>query len=1001
MTDGPIQARALYSWEKDDARERKLERKLREQGFSIESVRQNEVYTIAKKFDPQDLDTISGTIACRREGVQKLEWREQAPEKFDWAIEVGFLPGVTDNVGTTARTMIQDALGAEFREGEQVYTSTIYYLTGNLSEDDAHKIAGSFINPIIQRVKLKNFDQHTKEGGMDVTVPFVKLDSEPEITEVDLHVPDEELIRLGKEGIPNKQRGRNGPLALEFDYLYAIRDYFDSLGRNPTDVELESIAQTWSEHCKHTIFRDQLDEIKDGLFKHYIKRGTSEIRARKGSRDRCVSVFSDNSGVIRFDENWVITAKVETHNSPSALDPFGGAITGIVGVDRDSIGAGKGAMPINHLYGFCVGRPEDLRPLYKGPNFTQKMLSPGQIFDGVIEGVKVGGNCSGIPTSQGFVRFDDRYRGKPLVYVGVFGLMPANILGEPSWEKQAKSGDLIVMAGGRVGKDGIHGATFSSEAMNPNSPAGAVQIGDPITQKKMSDALMEARDLGLCHSTTDNGAGGLSCSVPEMARECGGCYVELEKVPLKYSGLQPWEIWVSESQERMTLAVHPEKWEQFSKLIKLRGVEATVIGEFTDSGKCVVKYESDTAMDIDLEFLHEGLPKRKLKSTYTQQKHEEPTFDCDSDITKSLKDMVSRLNICSFEFISTQYDHEVQGGSVIKPLQGEGRVNGDATVVRPVLDSDKGMFVSTGPCPSYSDIDTYHMAACSYDTAVRATIAVGARLDEIYLLDNFCWCSSNEPERLGQLKRAAQASFDIPVAYLDPLTSGKDSMFNDFKGFDEKGNSIKISIPPTLLATAWGVIGDVKKCVSMDAKCSGDLIYVLGETKDELGGSEYFAMKGEKERGKAYVGNNVPKVNPDKNIPLYKALNKAIEQELIASCKSIDIGGLGVALAKTAIAGKLGLDVSLENLPTNGSVTRDDFALYSESQGRFVVTIAPQYKEKFESLMKGNSYACIGRVTDSKEMIIKGLNGKEVVKLGLDQASNSYRSTFRGYIHEN
>lgn len=835
---------------------------------------------------------------------------------------------------------------------------------------------------------------------MGIIVPKVKLHEQPKAAKADVigitDVNDDELIVIGKQGIANPDGTRRGPLALDLTYMKAIREYFLREGRNPTDVELESIAQTWSEHCKHTIFADPIDEFEEGLYRKFIKAATNKIRKGKGARDFCISVFTDNSGAIRFDDNYLITAKVETHNSPSALDPFGGAITGIVGVNRDAIGFGLGAKPIINTYGFCFADPNDAKPIYKGKNLTQRMLLPRRIMDGVIEGINAGGNCSGIPTTQGFVYFDSRFKGKPLVFAGTLGLIPKKVLGNKSYEKEARPGDCIVMIGGRVGKDGIHGATFSSEAIDSGSPATAVQIGDPITQKKLSDAVVkEARDLCLYNSITDNGAGGLSCSVAEMARESDGCIVELDKVPLKYQGLNPWEIWISESQERMTLAVPKEKLHAFSDLMKRRGVEATVIGEFTASGRCVVNYSGQKVMDIDMEFLHNGLPPRPIKTRFARQMHEEPKLPSDGDLTDSLHNMLERLNIASYEFISQQYDHEVQGGSVIKPLQGRGRVNGDATIVKPLLDSHKGIVISQGINPSYSDIDTYNMAACAIDTAIRNAIAAGANLEYLALLDNFCWCSSNEPERLGQLKRAAQACHDYAIAFEVPFISGKDSMFNDFKGFDEKGRAVKISVPPTLLISSVGIIEDAEKAVSLDAKFENDLVYVLGETYDELGGSEYFAMLGEQENGKSHIGNKVPAVDAAKNKKLYNALSRAIEKEFVASAQSVHRGGLAVALAKTAIAGTLGMESSLEALP--GDKLRDDSAFYSESPGRLVVTVNSTNKESFEQIMHGNPFAQIGIVRGDGKFIIKGRAGKTIINTNISDMLKSYKSTFGGY----
>lgn len=971
-----------------DTRTQVLKKDLEKAGFAgkIEGVWLDDVYTIDKRFGKADLKKIASMLVNPITQKASIN-RSQIFPDFSWVVEIGFLPGVTDNVANTAKENIEDLLKVEFSQEEGVYSSQLIFIKGRLSQKEISLLSNGLINPIIQRVRFKDKLEFEKEKGMEAIVPKVKLEAGLKVKIIDLNVSDEELAIIGKQGIVDEDGKKRGPLALRPAYMKAIQQYFKKKKRDPTDIELESIAQTWSEHCKHTIFADPIDGIKKGLFKTYIKGATEEINS-----DICVSVFTDNSGAIVFDKDWLITDKVETHNSPSALDPFGGSITGIVGVNRDTIGFGLGAKPIANRYGFMFAEPKDQTVLYKGPHFTQKMLSGQRIMEGVIRGVNVGGNCSGIPTPQGFTYFDKNYRGKPLVFVGTVGLIPRKNGARRLDKKKAQKGDYIVMTGGRVGQDGIHGATFSSEAMDAGSPAGAVQIGDPITQKKLSDAVIkEARDQDLYHSITDNGAGGLSCSVAEMAKECGGCRVELDKVPLKYPGLAPWQTWISESQERMTLAVPPEKCSSFLRLMRRRGVEATVIGRFTDSERCVVKYRGKKIMDLEMKFLHHGLPSQALKTTFTKKNYPEPEIPLLSDLTRSLHLMLKRPNIASFEFISSQYDHEVQGGAVIKPLQGRGRVNGEATVIRPVLSSQKGIVLSQGVNPSYSQIDTYNMAACSIDTAIRNAVSVGADLDHLALLDNFCWCSSDEPERLGQLKRAAQACYDYAIVYGTPFISGKDSMFNDFKGYNKKGEKIKVSILPTLLISSIGVIKDVVKAVSMEVKFPGDLVYILGETFEELGGSEYFRMRGE-QKGKDYIGNHVPKVDAKKNKKLYQALSKAIQKELVSSSCSVGRGGLGVTLAKTALAGQLGLKISLKNLP--GKFSRNDYGLFSESQGRIVVTIDPEKQKEFEKIMTGNPFGLIGKVTKEELVVIRDKDDQVIVDLDLNPALDLYQSAF-------
>jgi len=978
-----------------DARAVSLIDNLASFGYKVEKAAVVDVYTINKDLDEASFANIAALLVSPVTGKAIINGKTDI-EDFDFAIEIGYLPGVTDNIASTVREEVQELLNISFKEDEGIYSSQLFFVKGTLDKDLVAKTAAVLHNPLIQRAQIKSRNEYLQDGGMGVTIPKVKLEENSEVYLVDLDVSDEELIKIGKQGVANKDGSRRGPLALDLDSMKAIRDYFDKLGRKPKDIEIESIAQTWSEHCKHTIFAASFDEVKDGLYKGYIKRATQEIRKAKGDKDICVSVFTDNSGAIIFDEDHLITDKVETHNSPSALDPFGGAITGIVGVNRDTIGFGIAAKPVINRYGYCFANPTDTRPLYKGEGKTQQMLSPRKIMEGVIAGVNAGGNCSGIPSPQGFVCFNDDYRGKPLVFVGTIGLIPRKVNGKDSTHKQAQPGDYIVMAGGRVGADGIHGATFSSEAMDSGSPATAVQIGDPITQKKMSDAIVkEARDLGLYTSITDNGAGGISCSVAEMAKETNGCHVELEKVPLKYPGLAPWETWISESQERMTLAVPKEKWNDFSKLMDRRGVEATVIGTFDDSGHCVVTYNGTELMDLDMEFMHEGLPEKTITSTYTKNAHEEPKTDCPTNLGATLKDMMARLNITSYEFISKQYDHEVQAGSVIKPLLGAGRVNGNASVTRPKLDSDKGVVLSQALYPTYSEIDTYHMAACAIDEAIRNTIAVGGDLDHLALLDNFCWCSPTESERLGQLKEAVRACYDYATLYGTPFISGKDSMFNDFVGYDENNQKIKISVPPTLLISSIGVVSDVEKTIDLVPKYADDLVYLIGDTKEELGGSEYFAYLGEKERSKKFVGNSVPKVDGNKAKATYVAVTSLIEDKLLASCTSLGIGGVGAALAKMAIAGENGLAIDLTNI--SSGVDRDDFLLFSESQSRFIVTVDPKSQAAVESALKSIPHFMIGKVTDNGSLQITGKGGNTIVDEKISELELSYKETLRNY----
>ncbi|MEI7857420.1 MAG: AIR synthase-related protein [Methanomicrobiales archaeon] len=957
--------------------------RIRSLGFPIDELHLIDVYTIAtstRDFSGPELADIGTQLV--NPVVQKYLVDSPTRIPFDYAIEVGFLPGVTDNVGATARQTIEDFFSMKFIEGEAVYTSQLFLVCGTVTTDQIRNLAATLANPLVNRVLILTRAQYG-DKGMAPVVPVVHLNEVPNAEPIYLDLDDEELIRIGKEGIVDSRTGeRRGPLALDLAQLHAIRDYFDDEGRMPTDIELESLAQTWSEHCKHTIFASAMDDdVPRGLYKTFIQDATKKIRAEKGDKDICVSVFTDNSGAIIFDDTYLVTHKVETHNSPSALDPFGGALTGIVGVNRDTIGFGLGAKPCINVYGYCVGDPETNPALFRGKDSSMPILSPRQILDGVVRGVGVGGNCSGIPTPQGWCWFDDRYCGKPLVFAGTVGILPREHAGRQLSEKKAEPGDLIVVVGGRVGNDGIHGATFSSEALDPASPVTAVQIGDPITQKKLSDVIVkEARDLELYRSITDNGAGGISCSVAEMAKECNGCHVYLEKVPLKYHGMAPWEIWISESQERMTLAVPPEKLDALMTLMQSRDVEATVIGKFTATGKCVVEWHGLVVMEVGLAFLHDGLPKKHLLTTYTPKISPEPIFPCPDRLDATMRSMLGRKNLCSKEFISIQYDHTVQGGHVLGPVQGIGRVQSDATLTKVVPGSKKGVGLSQGLFPTYSEIDPYLMAGAAIDTAIRGLIAIGVPLDSIAILDNFCWCSSDEPERLGQLKRAAQGCYDFAVAFGTPFISGKDSMYNDFSGFDAANNPVKVSVPPTLLISSIGIHPDVTRSVSLDAKIDGDLIYVIGETAEELGGSEYFALLGG-------IGNTVPKVDVATVKARYSRLTDALSHEQVASAFPVSHGGLGTALAKVAIAGRLGMDITIP------ATMRPDYFLFSESLGRFIVTVAPDHKREFERIC-GADALLLGRVVGKN---LRVTSDKLLMDIPVAELETVYKAPFRGY----
>jgi phosphoribosylformylglycinamidine synthase len=759
------------------------------------------------------------------------------------------------------------------------------------------------------------------------------------------------------------------------DEFGAIVGYFRRQGRNPTDVELETLAQTWSEHCVHKTFKARITlggETVDNLLKSTVMRATREL-----NKPWCLSVFVDNAGVIDFDGRWALCFKVETHNHPSAVEPYGGAATGIGGVIRDPLGTGGGAKPILNTDVFCFG-PPDL-PLEKLP---QGVLHPRRMFKGVRAGVADYANRIGIPTLNGAVLFDERYVANPLVYCGTLGLLPASL----ARQGKQQAGDLVVLVGGRTGRDGIHGVTFASEQLTESSTAtssSSVQIGNPIVEKKMVEVILQARERGLYARITDCGGGGLSSAVGEMAAETG-VRVDLEKVPLKYAGLSYAEIWISESQERMILAVPPEHSAELLELFASEDVEATVIGQFTDDHRLELFYQENLVGELEMDFLHDGIPQLVRESIWEPPRHAEPDFAEPSDLSGALLEILSSWNVCSKEWVIRQYDHEVQGGNVLKPLVGRHNDGpGDAAIIRPVLDSPKGVIVANGICPRYADIDPYWMAASAIDEALRQVIAVGGSLRQVALLDNFCWGSASRPEMLGALVRAAQACYDMAMVYETPFISGKDSLNNEFKA---EGRII--SIPHTLLVSALGVMDDAGRAISMDFKQAGDLIYIVGSTQNELGGSEYFRARGG-------IGSHVPKVNPRPEKQLMDSLSSATERGLVRACHDCSDGGLGVALAEMAFAGGLGATAQLPAVPLGETMDRDDFILFSESNSRFLVEVLPENQDAFEQTMGSTIFAAIGQVNGSDRLEIHGTAGRKVVAASIDELKDAWQRPLR------
>ena len=915
---------------------------------SVSHVRVADIYWLDAELASDQLELICSRLLA--DPVTQEYWYGKYPHLEDetgpnqHSIEVAYNAGVTDPIEATIRKALNDLGITGVRA---IKTARRYLIDGRLDISQLEAISSKLlVNPIIQ---------HT-------------VSDEPS------GFPENPRYRFALRELELNQAGQQ--FGFSDDELKAITAYFLKQGRNPTDAEMETLAQTWSEHCVHKTFKARIrlgEETIDNLIKNTIIKATRELE-----KPWCLSVFSDNAGVIDFDGRRALCFKVETHNHPSAIEPYGGAATGIGGVVRDPLGTGLGARPILNTDVFCFAPPDF--PYEKLP---QGALHPRRIFKGVRAGVADYGNRLGIPTLNGAVLFDERYVANPLVYCGTLGIMPR----EYSHRGQQQPGDLVVVVGGRTGRDGIHGVTFASEQLTHESSAtslSAVQIGNPIVEKKVIDTLLQARDRHLYSRITDCGGGGLSSAIGEMGADTG-VKVYLDKVPLKYAGLSYSEIWISESQERMLLAVPPECIEELMALFASEDVEAVIIGEFTDDHRLQLFYQGNLVCDLEMEFLHQGIPQVERIADWQQPSHIAPDFDCPQDLGEALIKILGSWNVCSKEWVIRQYDHEVQGANVLKPLVGKDNDGpGDAAIIRPILDSDKGAIVSCGINPRYGEIDPYWMAASAIDEALRQVISVGGNLSRVALLDNFCWGNVQQPDILGALVRAAQACYDMAVVYETPFISGKDSLYNEF---EDEGKVI--SIPHTLLISAISVMDDVNRAVSMDFKKPGNLIYIVGTTWNEMGGSEYLRLYN-------LTGNSVPRVRPHQAKWLMERLATATTKGLVRACHDCSEGGIGVAVAEMAFAGGQGALVHLKPVPLGEPVDRDDFILFSESNSRFLVEVAPEDEEQFIEVMKeGINLASIGQVTDSETLEIYGLDGKPVLEQKISELKEAWQKPIR------
>ncbi len=928
-------------------------------------IKSGKLFIVDEKFDSAKILSFAQEALCDQI-IQAVSINKPVvPEGYHSSLIIGKLPGVTDDEGVSAAKTMIDFFDIQASDDIQIFSQEYYIIENDIPDAVLRKAAEDFLcNKLINHISV-----NIAENGQ-IFVPEVQLTVDNTVETIDIQKDEAELLKISSERL----------LALNAEEMNAVKDYYadkktisirksKGMPENPTDCELEIIGQTWSEHCKHKEFNAVIEythpdgtvEKVDSLFKTFIRGATEKVRAKleENGKNWLVKVFTDNAGVVKVNEDALFVWKVETHNSPSAIDPYGGAITGILGNNRDPLGTGiGGAKLLFNTDVLCFGHPSFSGDLLKN------QLHPKRIFEGVRKGIEDGGNKSGIPTVNGAIIFDERYSGKPLVYCGTGGIMPPRFSNRKSWLKPVSAGDKIISIGGRVGKDGIHGATFSSRELDEHSPQSAVQIGSPIVQKLASDFMVKACAKGLIKTSTDCGAGGLSSAIGELASISNGAVVNLETVKLKYSGLLPWEIFLSESQERMILVVTPQEEAEVLHLAAKMDVEATLIGEFTGDGFLDVRYHGAQVAYLALDFLHDGVPRKYLFAEMTGRNTDKEVLQKESDYNTVVHKLLASDNIASREFVIRQYDHEVKGKTIVKPLMGKTRkAPQDAGVVRLNFTGREAIAVSNGIMPKFVDADPYASSAGAFDEAIRQIIAVGGELPLDSsdpncfwsVNDNFCVPDSvyhpeSNPDgkhKLAQLVEMCRALYDMSTYFSIPLTSGKDSMKNDFKA-----GSVKISVPPTILYSAAAKIKDYTKCLTSEFKKPGDLIYQLGKSYHELAGTEYAKLFG-------YKDGSVPVVRMEDAMRLYKKVSQANKKKLLRSVHDISDGGMIIAVIESCFGNDVGASLSwsgTENLP-------EDAMLFAESHSRFIVSIDPVNRENFEKLF-GTDAVYLGCVTD-------------------------------------
>jgi phosphoribosylformylglycinamidine synthase len=909
------------------------------------------LYFIENDLTAAEIDQLC-TLLLVDPVTEQATWRHidapttDTPPADSHVVEVTYRPGVTDvPARELARGMAEIGL-----VGGEVVTGTRYELRGDLDENAVRRLARQLLsNETVQHFSLEptvpHFGAAAQASGQVESIPLEGLS-------------DDELVALSRRRL----------LSLDLNEMRAIKEFYAQINRAPTDVELETLAQTWSEHCVHKTFRAEIDftwqdstgktisnEIVDGLLRTYIRAATDAVYPAW-----LRSAFVDNAGIIAFDDSHDLAFKVETHNHPSALEPFGGANTGVGGVVRDILGVS--ARPIAATNVLCFG-PQD----YPHSQLPAGLLHPQRIASGVVAGIGDYGNKLGLPTVNGAVLYDEGYLGNPLVFCGCAGLLPTG-----SHPTVAQAGDHVVVLGGRTGRDGLHGATFSSAELthDTSETAGsAVQIGDPITEKGLIELIEAARDASLYTAITDCGAGGLSSAVGEMG-EALGVDVELTNVTLKYPGLVPWEIWLSEAQERLVLAVPTANLPRLQELAKLWDVEVSILGTFTGDGDLRVRYAGDIVADMPMEFLHDGLPRRHLNALW----RDSTQATVDPTITGAPNDLLLRMladpNIASKERIVRRYDHEVRGGTLVRPFGGP-KMDGpnDAAVLKPLgtWEHNKAFALSAGINPQIGRNDPYAMAISVIDEAIRNAVAVGADPDQLAILDNFCWGNPTLADRLGALVRTCQGCYDAALAYRTPFISGKDSLYNEFNG---------TPIPGTLLISAIAIVPDMNHVVTAPLKRAGNWLYLVGTTQDELGGSLLHALFDS-------TAGRAPTL-PENALNNYRALHQAMRAGLIRSCHDLSEGGLALALAEMALGGRLGIHAEIASQGLSPLTL-----LFAESNGRLVIEVEPDDALALETHLTHVPLTRLGTVSDAPTLSI-AVDGAPQINLPVEQLVSAW-----------